>query len=355
MPGVFLPVPAPPGVFLPDGTKGGPCLRARHDPSSSSAEPQECPRPAATKTLEDMSSCGPGGPPPGLVIITCVSAPESGSIHEMPLVTAMLPSFSKTVSKDELQALGGPTCLYLCAHDSDSELMKHVREIRRLSLVRSLDIGVRLFFYSPTNKVMSGGSAILSPFRETAVQAYADGAKYLHHAFDDAVYTRAGWMRNAVRRLHKSTPNGIGVFFPPVSVANTPSAAARTGGRGGFPSFVSRRHLEIFSEYAPYGLSDHAVSTWLAESYAALVGPAVVAYNHSLPRRRAHGRQALIECGQNAVARWLSGVQPQPLLADCSKVGAAYPPGYPPWPGDRGVPLISSLDPSTGRVTYGKP
>ena len=302
-----------------------------------------------------MSSCGPGGPPPGLVIITCVSAPESGSIHEMPLVTAMLPSFSKTVSKDELQALGGPTCLYLCAHDSDSELMKHVREIRRLSLVRSLDIGVRLFFYSPTNKVMSGGSAILSPFRETAVQAYADGAKYLHHAFDDAVYTRAGWMRNAVRRLHKSTPNGIGVFFPPVSVANTPSAAARTGGRGGFPSFVSRRHLEIFSEYAPYGLSDHAVSTWLAESYAAIVGPAVVAYNHSLPRRRAHGRQALIECGQSAVARWLSGVQPQPLLADCSKVGAAYPPGYPPWPGDRGVPLISSLDPTTGRVTYGKP
>ena len=145
----------------------------------------------------------------------------------MPLVTAMLPSFSKTVSKDELQALGGPTCLYLCAHDSDNELMKRVREIRRLSLVRSLDIGVRLFFYSPTNKVMSGGSAILSPFRETAVQAYADGAKYLHHAFDDVVYTRAGWMRNAVRRLHKSTPNGIGVFFPPVSVANTPSAAAR--------------------------------------------------------------------------------------------------------------------------------
>jgi hypothetical protein len=37
----------------------------------------------------------------------------------------------------------------------------------------------------------------MSAFREAFVQAYADGAEYFHHTFEDVEYTRAGWMRGA--------------------------------------------------------------------------------------------------------------------------------------------------------------
>ena len=196
-----------------------------------------------------------------------------------------------------------------------------------MSQVRSLGLGVRLFFYSPAFRA-AGGFARLSPFRETAVQAYADGAHYLHHMYENMAYARVGWVQDAMRRLHKSKPDGIGVFFPPVSaVADVASAAVRVGGRGGGgvvrggaarPSFVARRHLEIFAEYAPYGLPDHAVGTWLAESYAA------VASNHSSTRKRASRGpraryEALIECGQSAVSRWLGGADPPPPIANCNR------------------------------------
>ena len=261
-------------------------------------------------------SCGDGRPP-SLGIVACI-APAPGPTNKMPLITTMLRSFRKTVSRGDLQALGGRTCLYLCAFDRDKMLLEHVRDVQHQAQTPSLNIlGVRVFFYPSISlypssaKTVSGGST-MSAFREAFVQAYADGAEYFHHTFEDVEYTRAGWMRGAKRWLNKSTPHGIGVFFPQVS-----------GGAGRTPTFVSRRHLEIFSTYAPYGLPDNAVGSWLASVYAERSNE--VAYNHTLPRRRAHGRQALIECGQSAVARWLRGVQPPPPPADCSRAGADRP------------------------------
>jgi len=59
-------------------------------------------------------SCGVGRPP-SLGIVACI-APAPGPTNKMPLITTMLRSFRKTVSRGDLQALGGRTCLYLCAY-----------------------------------------------------------------------------------------------------------------------------------------------------------------------------------------------------------------------------------------------
>ena len=153
-------------------------------------------------------SCGDGRPP-SLGIVACI-APAPGPTNKMPLITTMLRSFRKTVSRGDLQALGGRTCLYLCANDRDKMLLEHVRDVQHQAQTPSLNIiGVRVFFYPSISlypssaKTVSGGST-MSAFREAFVQAYADGAEYFHHTFEDVEYTRAGWMRGAKRWLNKS-------------------------------------------------------------------------------------------------------------------------------------------------------
>lgn len=295
-------------------------------------------------SLASVMSCGPGGQPPGLVVVACVRAPEPGSpLSQMVLFKKLLPSFRRTVSQAELRSLQGPACLYLCAEERDELFIERVRELSYETKKRT-QLGFRLFFY-PTR------SAGTSPFRETAAQAYADGAQYLHHTFDDVIYLEPGWLGGAIRSLQQRTPTDVGVVLPSLIPREVSAQAgvARVLGRATarphsstrVPTTVSRRHLDIFAEYSPVDLPEHAASEWLASVYAPLAGgtlPAAsrlqaawvsaAASNHSALRRRTSHTVArapptrydlLVECGQAAVARQLRMPTPaEAPPADCN-------------------------------------
>ena len=126
--------------------------------------------------------CGPGATvPPGLVVVSCVRASAGVPLDRIELFRTMLPSFRETVSQAELRSLPGPACLYLCADAGNELLMDRVKELRRLAQTRANGLGVRVFFYP----YRTSGLARSLPFREAMLQAYADGARYLHHTFDD--------------------------------------------------------------------------------------------------------------------------------------------------------------------------
>ena len=73
--------------------------------------------------------------------------------------------------------------MYLCADESDTFLLEHVKEIRHQAKIKSSGLGVRFLFYPLHASARGTGS----PIREAATQAYADGAQFLHHTYEDVV------------------------------------------------------------------------------------------------------------------------------------------------------------------------
>ena len=264
--------------------------------------------------VQNHMACQIGGPPPGLVVIVCTRAHTGGSLRDSPLFTSFLPSLSKSVSSKDVKALGGPACIYVCAEEDDEALITQAASFRRMVAGAARHFGVRLFFYPRR-----------SSFRQTAAQAYADGALYLHHAHDSVQYSKAGWVAEAVATLQARHPRNIGFTMPAISSSSTPPAETerRTGGwaaLGGqaraashIAALVSRLHLDIFDELYPSAVPDYSVHEWLTRTYAALDGAAVVgdgcdassSSRSGCPRaagaRKLQGWGALVECGRAAV------------------------------------------------------
>ena len=182
--------------------------------------------------------------PSSIAVVACIrSAPELG-LSQQPLLTTLLPSLARTTTPLERRRLN--VCLYLCAQDDDQFLLDQAKELRRLVASKASFVGMRLGFYPSIHEGLN--SAMLC--------AYADGAKFFHRTFDNVRYTRTDWLGNALGELARGER-----FIVRPSVATRPPAT-------GWPSLVSRRHLDAFEQFHPPQLHGEPLDSWLTAAYA---------------------------------------------------------------------------------------
>jgi hypothetical protein len=189
-----------------------------------------------------MAASATGGAPsaaaaerPRFSIVSCVkSKPDLHEVARTALATAFLPSLVRTVTPAERAAWR--VALYLCADDTDQFYVSRAGAIHNLSATVAPWLDLRLLFYpAARNRV---------PNREAALQAYADGAEYIHRTNDDISFLTAGWLSGAVGALRALSPPNVGVVGPKVY---------GDGIRGGATTLdvVHRTHLDIFADYYP--------------------------------------------------------------------------------------------------------
>ena len=268
---------------------------------------------------------------PAFTIVSCIkSRPGLASLQQTALATAFLPSLVKTVAPDEIAQWR--ISLYLCADDSDQFYVSRAAAVRNLSASLAPWLHLRLLFYPAIkNRV---------PNREAALQAYADGAEYIHRTNDDISFVSARWLTTGVSALRQLSPPNLGVVGPKVY---------GDGIRGGSTTLdvVHRTHLEIFAEYYPPQLDNWFVDDWIAFTYTrGRARRTYVLHQHRrFPRLDwvvqhvfTHGRRyrvalaqknflpALVECGRDAVDAWLNH---SARAAEACNAGAAQ---QPPWP-----------------------
>lgn len=269
--------------------------------------------------------------PPQFTIVSCVkSRAELQSIEHAAVVRDFLPSLVKTVTLEERRAWR--ISLYLCADDTDQFYVSQAAALRNASATIAPWLTLRLLFYTATrNRV---------PNREAALQAYADGAEYLHRTNDDISFMSSHWLTDAVTALRSLNPPNVGVVGPKVY---------GDGIRGGATTLdvVHRTHLDIFHDYYPPQLDNWFVDDWIAFTYTrgrkrrtfVLAGhkrfPSLFwrvqhVFTHGRRYKVAMAQKgllpALIECGRDAVDGWINHTER--AAAVCAS-GAAVPP---PWP-----------------------
>ena len=277
------------------------------------------------------SSASATAAPPRFTIVSCVkSRPSLKSAADTALARAFLPSLVRTVTTDELRRWS--LSLYLCADDTDMFYVRHAAAVRNLTSTLAPWLNLQLLFYPATkNRV---------PNREATLQAYTDGAEYVHRTNDDISFMTSGWITAAVSALRQMHPPNIGVVGPKVY---------GDGIRGGATTLdvVHRTHLDIFADYYPPQLDNWFVDDWIAFTYTrGRARRTFVLHRHSkfpnldwtVQHVFTHGRRykvamsqkgylpALIECGRDAVDAWIN--QTERASAACAS-GAAAPP---PWP-----------------------
>ena len=269
--------------------------------------------------------------PPKFTIVACVKSPAS--LRELPraaLAAVFLPSLVKTVTDDERRRwrIG----LYLCADDTDQFYVSQAAAIKKLAASVAPWLDLRLLFYPAfKNRV---------PNREAALQAYADGAEYLHRTNDDISFLSVGWLTTAVTALRSLSPPDVGVVGPKVY---------GDGIRGGATTLdvVHRTHLDIFQEYYPPQLDNWFVDDWIAFAYTrgrsrrtfVLHGQKrFPGLSWTVQHLFTHGRRykvsmaqkgllpALVECGRDTVDGWINHTR---RAAAACAAGAEEPP---PWP-----------------------
>ena len=184
-------------------------------------------------------------------IVACVkSRPDLHEVSQTALLSAFLPSLARTVTPNERR--DWRISLYLCADDTDHFYLSHAAAIRNASATIAPWLDLMLLFYPATkNRV---------PNREAALQAYADGAEYLHRTNDDISFMSSSWLTGAVTALRSLSPPNIGVVGPKVY---------GDGMRGGSTTLdvVHRTHLQIFADYYPPQLDNWFVDDWIAFAY----------------------------------------------------------------------------------------
>lgn len=268
---------------------------------------------------------------PRFSIVSCVkSKPDLRDVSRTALATGFIPSLVRTVTPEERR--DWHISLYLCADDTDQFYVSRAAAVRNLSATLAPWLELHLLFYpAAKNRV---------PNREAALQAYADGAEYMHRTNDDINFLSSRWLSYAVSALRSLKPPNIGVVGPKVY---------GDGMRGGATTLdvVHRTHLEIFADYYPPQLDNWFVDDWIAFAYTRgkQRRTFVLSGNKRFPNliwrvqhMFTHGRRyqvsmkqkgllpALVECGRDAVDAWIN--ESVRAAAACA-AGAAE---RPPWP-----------------------
>ena len=138
---------------------------------------------------------------PAFTIVSCIkSKPDLTEVSNTALAVAFLPSLVKTVTAEEIQSWR--ISLYLCADDTDQFYVSNAAAIRNLSATVAPWLQLRLLFYpAARNRV---------PNREAALQAYTDGADYIHRTNDDISFMTRAWLTNAVSALRQLSLVSVG-------------------------------------------------------------------------------------------------------------------------------------------------
>ena len=268
---------------------------------------------------------------PGFTVVACVkSRPGLRDVSRTAMAKAFLPSLVRTVTPAEIRDWA--ISLYLCADDTDQFYVSQAAAMRNLSATLAPWLQLKLLYYPAyKNRV---------PNREAALQAYADGAEYIHRTNDDISFMTSGWLSTSVKALRQLDPPNLGVVGPKVY---------GDGIRGGATTLdvVHRTHLDIFADYYPPQLDNWFVDDWIAFAYTrgrhrrtyVLHGTKrFKGLDWTVEHVFTHGRRykvsmsqkgylpALIECGREAVDGWINYTIAS--KAKCAE-GAEAPP---PWP-----------------------
>ena len=270
-------------------------------------------------------------PAPAFTIVACVkSRPGLQDVSRTAMAKAFLPSLVRTVTAEERRDWS--ISLYLCADDTDQFYVSHAAAMRNLSASIAPWLRLQLLFYPAfKNRV---------PNREATLQAYTDGAEYIHRTNDDISFMTSGWLTTSVRALRQLQPPNLGVVGPKVY---------GDGIRGGATTLdvVHRTHLDIFADYYPPQLDNWFVDDWIAFTYTrgrnrrtyVLHGhKRFPGFDWTVQHVFTHGRRykvamsqkgylpALIECGRDAVDTWINYTVARQAACDA---GAAEPPSLP--------------------------
>lgn len=285
-------------------------------------------------------------------IVSCVKS-KAGlrDVSQTALSQAFLPTLVNTVTPEERRTWR--VSLYLCADDTDMFYVSNAAAIRNLSATLAPWLNLQLLFYPATkNRV---------PNREATLQAYADGAEYLHRTNDDISFMTNAWISASVAALRDLRPPNVGVVGPKVY---------GDGIRGGATTLdvVHRTHLDIFADYYPPQLDNWYVDDWIAFAYThGRTRRTYVLHGHKrFPRLDwtvqhvfTHGRRykvslnqkgwlpALIECGRDAIEGWVN----HSLRVD-AECAAGRPPL--PWPrvSCRAVAAMPAPSASAGGASF---
>lgn len=266
-----------------------------------------------------------------VAFFTCIrSDPAQPSLTKMPLFTNLLPSLRDTILRNERSDFG-PMCLYLCAYDDDEFLQNHAKDLRKHVMHYAHFMSLRLQFF-PSN----------AGVREIALGAWADRAQYLHHVYEDNLFSRGGWLRAAISALQQ---DGVGAVSPALKRVCSPPLSCPENRSRNQPIFVSRRHMATFRDFYPPQLQDWAFAPWISGTYAtkfvadgkqplptgtarslvagSLAG-AVAATTDARPRATAI-LPALIECGRHVLATHPGNTSAPPATctAHANKAAAA--------------------------------
>ena len=278
-------------------------------------------------------------------IVACVkSQPGVTQLEHTALANAFFPSIAKTVTPEETR--NWRISLYLCADDTDQFYVSRAAAVRNLSATFTPWLHLRLLFYPAyKNRV---------PNREATLQAYTDGADYIHRTNDDISFLTRAWLTASVTALRGMSPPNLGVVGPKVY---------GDGIRGGATTLdvVHRTHLDIFADYYPPQLDNWFVDDWIAFAYTrGRKRRTFVLHRHSsfpkldwtvqhqFAKRRYKVAMAqkgylpaLVECGRDTIDEWLNHTErvkaacaagvPEPVWprVSCRAVAALPPPSAP--------------------------
>jgi hypothetical protein len=259
--------------------------------------------------------CGTGALP-SVAIVVCIAS-RNVPLAQQPLITTLLPSLASTIATYERRDLRA-MCLYVCAQDDDDFLIERTKELRRAVGSKASFLATRLrILYFPS---------LQDAINKAALYAYADGATFVHHTFDDVRYTKNHWLRDAMLTLNRQ--GGAGVVHPAVKrtdaghaalcrpslvqrvrrrvSAAQPSRRAASQRSARLCCARAQRHLDVFEQhYPPQVMQLHdigALDEWLSATYAT-----------------ADGRfPSTLTSGGGAHER-LGGKTPLPALVECAR------------------------------------
>lgn len=275
-----------------------------------------------------MASCGVDKVPFVAFVVCVRSPPPPSSLSQMPLFTSLLPSLISTVTHGERAQLlqphkkkDGAMCLYLCGQADDEILTSRAKELRELLAKKAWWLGARILFYP-------AGTTYVDAVSGAAQAAHADGARYIHHTYDDVQYLDgAGWLSTALETLRNRSY--VGAVTPRVLPSAASAGGAALGGvPHGRPVVVARRHLDMFESLYPSQLADdsQALEFWMKSVYAddgatpSSSSLSSSSASRGATRRAMHHAAAAITSGAGTAAATMAA------LVECGRRVVATPP-----------------------------
>lgn len=231
-----------------------------------------------------------------VAIVLCTKSVGSWKgVQDSSLVSILLPSVTRTVTRAELQRL---RLEIFAAYDVD-DVFWNTYANRRTACES---------FRLPINFMAIRKESKRIPFNEVAAFAFEYGAEYLVRVNDDTEFLSTGWISQGIAALNDLNPPNVGVVGP--TCEPSPKGILTH-------DMVHSTHLHVFETYYPPSFDNWWIDDWISAVYGErmkqLTGWKVQHHIHEHGTRYEHNDSQkltlpqLIDEGKERIKRYMMG------------------------------------------------